>query len=117
MIEVATYVSQNAKPNERWLAYVILPDGSQWLVRFTGETEEIARSKALRLYESEVAKRKAHVEPDEEVNVSQSSDRRGQHFAGKAWLIHKQTRVKIRVPIAEVESYLGEYERGGPRSR
>src|SRR5690349_2755854 len=124
MTNVVTYFSQNAKPAEQWLAYVVLPDGNQWLVRFTGETEEIAKGKAIRLYESErnrlvIEKPMRHDdsmtkdEEDEDI----TTDRRGQHFKGKAWLIHKVTRQKIRVPVEQVDEYLEEYERGGPRSR
>lgn len=119
MIEVVTYYSANAKPNEVWLAYVVLPDGNQWLVRFTGQTEAIAREKAVQLYAAERTKFEARINAEEDVivDVSKHQDGRGHHFAGKAWLIHKITRVKIRVPMAEVEQYLGEYERGGPRSK
>jgi hypothetical protein len=117
MTEVVTYYSANAKPSERWLAYAVLPDGNQWLVRFTGETEEVAKAKCIALYEAERAKRKAYAEDDEEVNLAEKHDARGAHFAGKAWLIHKITREKIRVPKEDVEQYLGEYERGGARSK
>ena len=118
MTKIVTYYSSQAKEHERWLAYAVLPDGNQWLVRFTGSTEEIARSKCERLYESERAKYAARNNSEaDDVDLSQSIDRRGSHFAGKAWLIHKVTRVKIRVPLDQVESYLGEYERGGPRSK
>lgn len=118
MTEVITYHSSNAKPAEQWLAYVVLPDGNQWLVRFTGETEEIAKAKAIRLYESESSKMQQR-NNDDEVYTQQigRADRRGHHFAGKAWLIHKITREKIRVPNEQVEQYLAEWERGGPRSK
>jgi hypothetical protein len=110
MTNIVTYHSLNAKSSEQWLAYVVLPDGNQWLVRFTGETEEIAKAKAVRLYESECSKRPTDLDED-------FVDGRGQHFKGKAWLIHKITREKIRVPLEQVDEYLGEYERGGPRSK
>jgi len=127
MTEVVTYYSANAKPKERWLAYAILPDGNQWQVRFTGETEEVAKSKAIRLYEAELAKyaggehKPVEQKPSDGWSAGANpwpvSQGRGAHFAGKAWLIHKETRQKIRVPVEQVEQYLGEYERGGPRSK
>ena len=125
MTDVVTYYSVNAREKERWLTFAVLPNGNQWMVRFTGETEAIAKSKAIQFYEAERAKYK-HPEA-EQTKVDDNSfttsnpwpapQGRGHHFAGKAWLIHKVTREKIRVPQEEVSKYLNEYERGGPRSK
>jgi hypothetical protein len=121
MIDVVVYHSTNSKPDEAYLAFVVLPDGNQWLVRFTGQTAAIAEDKARRLYEAERAKfaaRNQMHEDDAEVDVAKpAADGRGHHFAGKAWMIHRVTRVKIRVPKADVASYLGEYDLGGARSK
>jgi hypothetical protein len=121
MPEVITYRvhSGNPKPGFEWSAYIVLPNGEYWAVRFNGSTEELAKSKAIALWtkEQERFKRFAEDEDEEEIDVSAKHDRRGAHFSGKAWLIHKITREKIRVPKEDVEQYLGEYERGGARSK
>ncbi len=120
MVDVVTYSSVNANPKERWMAYIVLPNGSLWLVRFVGETEQIAKDKAIRLWEAERAKVSAQPINDgfaAKAEWPKPADGRGSHFAGKAWLIHKETREKIRVPVEEVSKYLNEYDRGGPRSK
>lgn len=54
MTTIVTYESKNvSNSKERWMAYAVLPNGDLWLVRCTGETEEIAATKARTLYESE----------------------------------------------------------------
>lgn len=43
---------------------------------------------------------------------------KGAHLRGMAWMIHEVTREKIRVPVAEVESYVIKgYFKGGTRSK
>ena len=58
MTNVATYqnISNNVSEDQRWLAYIVLPTGDFWHVRFNGPTEEIARSKAIALWTKENAK-------------------------------------------------------------
>ena len=58
MTNVATYqnISNNVSEDQRWLAYIVLPTGDFWHVRFNGPTEEIARSKAIALWTKETAK-------------------------------------------------------------
>src|ERR1700761_7688715 len=55
--DVVTYKSENA-PLEGllWLAFVILPNGKYWDVRFSGATEEEAKQKAIALWNSEQSK-------------------------------------------------------------
>lgn len=45
-------------------------------------------------------------------------DGRGAHFIGKVWMIHKNTRQKIRCTKEEVAEYQAKgFERGGARSK
>lgn len=37
-MKIVTYSSENAKPHEKWLAYLVI-NNEQWLVRFTGHSE------------------------------------------------------------------------------
>jgi hypothetical protein len=107
MPEVITYKvhSGNPKPGFEWTAYVVLPNGEYWGVRFNGSTEELAKSKAIALWTKEQERFKRFAADDggpaydsladDEIDVSEKHDRRGAHFAGKAWLIHKVTRKKL----------------------
>lgn len=118
MIEVATYYSKNYCP--QWLAFIILPNGKYWDVRFSGATEEEAKQKALSLWEVERGKLKIEDDPcidnakagDPWTNPSQH------HLTGRIWMINKVTREKKRIPLTEIVMYeqLG-WERGGPRSK
>lgn len=118
-MNTVTYYSINVNPAEAWLAFIILSDGSRLNIVFSADTEQKAVEKAVNFYETEKNKQKAIVgssKPEEDTEASKSG--RGQHFAGKAWLIHEVTRQKIRVPHAEVNDYLSKgYIRGGPRSK
>lgn len=121
MTKVVTYESKNvSNPKERWTAYAVLPSGELWLVRCCGETEEIAKSKALALYESEREKweaREGAAKPKNEPAVKSEGLGRGAHFLGKVWMINKTTGDKKRVSKDEVAQYeWAGYIRGGPRS-
>lgn len=114
MTTIVTYKSKNASnPKERWMAYAVLPNGELWLVRCTGETEEIAAHKAKTLYENEKAKSKIKKEM-----LDNFVDKPSQHHnAGKVWMINKQTGDKKRVAESEIAQYeWAGYVRGGPRS-
>lgn len=144
---IVTYHSSNAKPHEAWLAYVVLPSGEQWLVRFTGHSELEAKTKAQVLWDKE-QKRYAVVNKVDIVNAAlaaaafnriatvgaepascnidhpgynfaQSKGQgRGAQFVGKVWVIHQETRELKRIDPNELDSYLGRgYIRGGPRSK
>lgn len=113
MTAVVTYHSANAKPHEAWLAYVVMPDGNQWSVRFAGSTEEEASNRAIALWESERAK--CNSEPED----PWANAGRGAHFLGKTWLINVASREKIRIDKDKADELVatGEWERGGPRSK
>lgn len=122
--DIVTYRSENcARESLRWVAYVVLPNGTYLGVMFTGETEQEAIEKAIKLWNSERAKlSKAHVEvnnliPDEKIDPWAGVGR-GHHFAGKVWMRHILTRDLVRVPLTEVALHeKNGYVRSGPRSK
>ena len=118
-MNIITYHSANAKPHEAWLAYAELPNGEQWLVRFTGATEAEAVAKAEARWESEQKRYRSHNELEPALSAASfKSDGRGQAFAGKVWVINRDTQHLCRIDPGELDSYLAKgYVRGGPRSK
>lgn len=125
--EVATYHSTNAKPEEAWLGYCILPkDGSQLLVRFSGATEATVISKAQSWYDKEKRRQdtlyaSTAAAADNDADDLQSPSR-GSHlaamFTGKVWMLNRVSGERARVLPAEVADYAAKgFERGGPRSK
>ena len=111
-MNIVTYHSVNSKPHEAWLAYIVLSTGEQWLVRCVGHTEEEAKTRAQALWEKEQA-RYATVNA-----MCEPSEGRGHHFAGKVWVINRETHDLRRIALSELASYEAQgYVRGGPRSR
>lgn len=114
MTTIVTYESKNvSNSKERWMAYAVLPNGDLWLVRCTGETEEIAATKARTLYESERDRlklvEKHYTKEDKLISTH--------HLAGLVWMVNKQTGDKKRVKPEEVNNLIwAGYVRGGPRS-
>src|ERR1700688_468268 len=106
-MNIATYHSINAKPHEAWLAYVVLASGEQLLVRCTGHTELEARTKAQALWDKEQKRYRSHNElasvsgssptPAPLSAASFKSDGRGQAFAGKVWVINRETQHLCRI--------------------
>ena len=117
MTNVATYqnISNNVSEDQRWLAYIVLPTGDFWHVRFNGPTEEIARSKAIALWTKENAKwdrlklnANSEPEPEELVAAGHSAGHsasvgRGKHFAGKVWM--RNADGLKRVALTEIALY------------
>jgi len=135
-LKVVTYHSTNAPPEMAWLAFVILPNGTMWLVRSHGATEEEASERIERLYQKEInrfskqanvdAKKKDVGSTDAEAVPKPAADQRaaetpaakGQSFSGTAWVIHEVTREKRRVPGIQLEQFLNDgWVRCGPRTR
>src|ERR1700761_5544217 len=86
-----------------WVAYVRLPNGDYWGVRFHGATEEEAVTRALSRYNAEFAKFKAQGE---------------HHLVNMIWMRHKETRDLKRVHLTEITMYeKNGYERSGPRAK
>ena len=132
-IEIITYhvVSGTPKPGFEWVAYVVLPNGEYWGVRFNGSTEELVRSKATRLWAKEQERFKrfaADIEPEDNAIANPEEEKpvdpwanapsgRGHHFAGKVWMRHETEGLK-RVPLTEIALYeKNGYYRSGPRSK
>lgn len=124
-IAVATYHSTNAKPDELWLGYCILPSGQQLLVRFSGATEESVIAKARAFYEKEKARQDrlygstaAAADNDAISDDDDVPSGRGVQFVGKVWMLNRETGERARVIPAEVADYAAKgYVRGGPRSK
>lgn len=140
-MNIVTYHSTNAKPHEAWLAYVVLPSGEQWLVRFHGATEQQAIDAAKARWESEqrrygydkdglplrpgqsyapVKKYNELATVDDQSALTKQG--RGSHaaalFAGKVWVINRTTHDLKRIDPSELANYEANgYVRGGPRSK
>ena len=108
---IVTYSNPNATP--KCVGYVVLPSGEYWGVRFDGQTEEVVRVKALRVWAQEQAKW-AKLEPETVATPRKSAH----HFVGKVWMINRIIHDLKRVEQSEVAGYeaMG-YQRGGPRSK
>jgi hypothetical protein len=125
-MNIVTYRSSNAKPSEAWLAYIVLPSGEQWLVRFAASTEEAAIAAAKARWESEQARYKRHNELEpvlvDDCQASPVRSGRGSHasamFSGKVWVINRVTHDLKRIDPNELDIYVAQgYVRGGPRSK
>ncbi len=128
-MQIVTYYSSNAKSFEAWLAYIVLPTGEQWLVRFHGKTEQEAIDKAKFRWESE--QKRYQSEPIEDslpdhagaygTEAMVKVDGRGAHLramVGKLWVINRATQHLCRIDPSELQDYEGQgYVRGGPRSK
>lgn len=95
MTEVVAYHNPMASP--AWIAYVVLPNGEYWGVRFEGQTEAIAKDKAIGLWESELAKYTKLDKSDPDIEAKSSGAGRGHHLAGKLWVINRVTHDLKRV--------------------
>ena len=127
MTNVATYynISDNVPEDQHFFAYIILPSGDFWHVRFNGSTEEVAREKAISRWTKENAKwerlglNKApdiieNYKHDDEVPLDGEPlatkdpwavpSGRGHHFAGKVWMRHATEGLK-RVALTEIALY------------
>ncbi len=113
-IEIITYKVHNGsvKPGFEWTAYVVLPNGEYWGVRFNGSTEELARSKAIALWTKERSRYEKDDlldKPSAELGLGIAvptdpwSDNRGKHFAGKVWMRNGETLK--RVALTEIALY------------
>ena len=127
MTNVATYqnISNNVSEDQRWLAYIVLPTGDFWHVRFNGATEEVAREKAIALWTKENAKWERlglnTLAPEEEDDGhvdpwSVPASGRGHHFAGKVWM--RNAEGLKRVALTEIALYeKNGYWRSSPRGK
>jgi hypothetical protein len=127
MTNVATFTNNDEFCDEdmRCLAYVVLPNGEYWNVRFNGATAEIARSKAIALWNKENEKWDKlglSAQADDEALESKPLDpwatsAKGKHFVGTVWMRHSVDGLK-RVALTEITMYeKNGYYRSGPRSK
>jgi hypothetical protein len=71
---IVTYRSENAAPGREWVAYIDL--GTDYLgIRFQGETEAEAVSRADEFWEKDRAKREAAIASREEARVKAAETR------------------------------------------
>lgn len=134
MIKIATFTNNDefCAPELRALAFIVLPNGEYWGVRFSGATEEMARTKAISLWTSEQQKVNSQpldkspcADPWADVGGDNLSDKkftsdlgRGSHLRGKTWMRHEETRKLIAVSLTEITMYEKQgYYRSGPRGK
>jgi hypothetical protein len=120
MTNVITYHSDDASPFDAWLGFVVLPNGNNLMIHFTGPSEEAVKAKATSFYETEIAKVKAQPFIDSPVADPWTvASGRGAHFAGKTWVMNVVSREKRRVEPSEADSMIasGEWIKAGPRSK
>lgn len=125
MVDVVTYHSQNAKPHECWIGYVVLSDGNQLQVRISGATEQAVIDKARWFWASEKARQDRarasigdQAASDGENLISDRPSGKGQVFLGKVWMLNRATGERARVDAGEVGNYEGRgFVKGGPRSK
>lgn len=117
-IKVITYQSANAKPDERWIGYVVLPNGQNWQVRFSGSDEQSVIANAKTVYVAERGKQtRLRGSLDSETGKDTPSGSR-HHFSGKVWVVNRITHDLKRIEQHELTSYEANgYVRGGPRSK
>ena len=126
-MDIATYHSTNTpNRNEAWVGYILMPrDGRQLTIRFSGPDEQTVLDRAHRFYEAHVVKHvespSRPVEPESdsiEFDTTGSGPGRGQHSAGKTWLLNRTTGERARVSNREVPGYLARgFIKAGPRSK
>lgn len=124
-MNITAYETEKAGP-KKWLAHLDL--GNDIYMSFFADCKVHAIQKAEDWYNRERA-RQLRLMPEAGMVAALSSNRtsikpsasgkgRGQHFVGKVWMIHKDSRAKCRVPSAEVSAYEARgYVKGGPRSK
>lgn len=121
MVDVVTYHSTNAKPNEQWAAFLVSSSGDQLPMKFTGKDEQTVKTRAVEWFKAEKVRQTALL--GEAVNEAHDEDikstgGRGHHFAGKIWVINRQTDDKRRIEPNELAGFEAQgYVRGGPRSK
>lgn len=125
MINIATYSSENAKTEYRWVAYIVLSNGDYLGVMFRAATEDAVKLKAEQFWQVESQRPINQMAEDDETEAKpvaadpwSKSTLRGQQFVGKVWMRHKETRELIRVPAEQLQQMLDSgYEKSGPRAK
>ena|ERR1700761_4810970 len=125
--EVTVYKLYSGNAVWQFIAFVVLPSGKLWDVRFSGATEAEAVQKAVTLWNSEKARIESRSEivvcgithsapaPDPWADVPSASGR-GSKFVGTVWMKNKTTNERKRVPLTEISMYeKNGFVRSGPR--
>lgn len=124
-VRVVTYHSINSKPVEAWVGYVVLPNGEQLLVRFSGPDEQQVVNRATAWFKAERARQAALVgyrvgtiyEPLDNTSARNNDPSKGQRFAGKVWMLNRGTGERARVETDQVGSYESRgFVKAGPRA-
>lgn len=128
MINIVTYSSETAKPEHRWVGYIVLANGDYLGVMFRAASEDAVKAKAAQFWETESKRpinqvtdvvsqqRKGCMETGDVSGLVDSG--RGHHFAGKVWMRNKETRELVRVPAEQLQQMLDSgYEKSGPRAK
>jgi hypothetical protein len=75
-MQIITYSSEAAKPEWRWVAYIVLPNGEYLGVMFRADSEDAVKAKAEQFWAE-------HYKPLAEAAVEAVSSH---HMAGKVWV-------------------------------
>lgn len=124
-MKIITYKSEDAPTNHMWLA-TIYTNGQRLDIRFLGPTENEAKEKAQKFWDTEIARQRSIQTPlhalakDEgpmqTITLGKGRGRGGLNrtlFGGTVWVINRGTGHKLRVPAGELSRYAAEgYERG-----
>jgi len=123
-MNIVTYSSENAKPEYRWVGYIVLANGDYLSVMFRAASEEAVKVKAEQFWQTETKRPINQMVDDDEAEVKAiNADpwaiaKRGQQFVGKVWVRHKETRELLRVPAEQLQQMLDNgYEKSGPRAK
>jgi hypothetical protein len=116
-MNILTYHSEDAPSHKAWIAYPCI-DGL-FLVRCEAATKEEAVARAERWYSNEQAKQDRIVgDSEQEPSTFNRVMGQGHHFAGKVWVLNRETGHKTRVMPNRVNEYLDSgYVKAGPRSK
>src|SRR4051812_47213713 len=108
-MNLTTYQSTKAWPEKRWLVHMEL--GKDIYMSFFGKSEEEALAKANSFWQRETERQKVLIaealkpQPVSDDEIKPTG--KGAHFIGKVWMIHSQSRQKIRIDQGEVSLYEG----------
>lgn len=125
MTKVITYHSENARPSEAWIGYVVLDDGSYWRVRFVGASEDDIIAHARKVFSEEKSKQ-SKLEGATNIKEADSVPSvRGQGItpeaskvAGKVWMLNRTTGHRTRIDAKDYDAFVAKgYIKGGPRSK
>lgn len=121
-MQIITYSSEVAKPEWRWVAYIVLPNGEYLGIMFRADSEDAVKAKAEQFYLSE--KNKAEASTKKIVNdmikdgkiVDDIVPVQAHWFAGKVWVKNLTTGEKRRVLPDQISDLGSDWVKGGPRS-